>query len=79
MHKHEIDFSILINDKFFFLRDQIIQILDIIYTVAPMVNNLFLRIITQSMQLLTHMHARNKMFDILGLFLGLWADQCDFP
>lgn len=47
MHKHEIDLSILINDKFFFLRDQIIQILDIIYTVAPMVNNLFLRIITQ--------------------------------
>ena len=74
MHKHEIDLSILINDKFFFHRDQIIQILEIIYTVAPMVNTLFLRIITQSMQLLTHMRARNKMY-----VLALWADQCDFP
>ena len=68
MHKHEIDLSILINDKFFCLRDQIIQILDIIYTVAPMVNNLFLRIITHSMQLLTHMRARYKMYDLLRCF-----------
>ena len=57
MHKHEIDLSILINDKFFFLRDQIIQILDIIYTVAPMVNNLFLRIITQLKHAVVDTHA----------------------